>query len=245
MSLNEACRTRRSAGLYAFPPRTETSRLIAAELAPDRFVDVEGSRLSGEVFFSGTTPPLRSARARGGVLERCIAGAGCATASGGVRMRRFGDSSSSSSSSSSSGGISSVASAWSRRDRSWGETASGVGGARTPDERAGAAAAVEEEFCRPVSVVVEIERRLGLVLASASSSIRPRGAIRRPFEEDRKSHMGSRPDPIDTRPLCRDESRGSREARESDRPCVRSTPRIRAGAAWTGSRARGQRSLNL
>ena len=57
---------------------------------------VEGSRLSGEVFFAGTTPPLRSARARGGVVERCIAGAGCATA-GGEALR--GDPSSSSSSS--------------------------------------------------------------------------------------------------------------------------------------------------
>ena len=135
-----------------------------------------------------------------------------------------------------------MASAWSRRDRSWGETASGVGGARTPDERAGAAAAVEEEFRRPVSVVVEIERRSGLVLASASSSIRPRGAIRRPLEEDRKSHIGKvgngdhRPEPLDTRPRCRDESRVSREAQE---PRVRSaSPErgIRAGQAWTGSR---------
>ena len=36
MSLNEACRTRRSDCVNAFPPRTETSRLIAAEPAPDR-----------------------------------------------------------------------------------------------------------------------------------------------------------------------------------------------------------------
>lgn len=138
-----------------------------------------------------------------------------------------------------------MASAWSRRDRSWGETASGVGGARTPDERAVAAAAVEEEFRRPVSVVVEIERRLGLVLASASSSIRPRGAIRRPLEEDRKSHMGMngavahRPEPLDTRPRCRDESRVSREVRESRVREASPERGIRAGQAWTGSRARG------
>ena len=137
-----------------------------------------------------------------------------------------------------------MASAWSRRDRSWGETASGVGGARTPDERAGAAAAVEEEFRRPVSVVVEIERRSGLVLASASSSIRPRGAIRRPLEEDRKSHIGKigngdhRPEPLDTRPRCRDESRVSREAQE---PRVRY--RVSRGSGLTRARKPGEATI--
>ena len=129
---------------------------------------------------------MRSARARGGVVERCIAGAGCATA-GGEALR--GDPSSSSSSSPSYGGTSRVASACNRRDRSWGDTASGVGGARGPDERAGASAVVEEEARRPISFLLAIEARAGLVLASVSSSIRPRGAIRRPLEEDRKSHI--------------------------------------------------------
>ena len=119
------------------------------------------------------------------MVERCIAGAGCATA-GGEALR--GDPSSSSSSSPSYGGTSRVASACiDATDR--GETPPPGLAAPEAQTNAPGPQRSSRKTRRPISFLLAIEARAGLVLASVSSSIRPRGAIRRPLEEDRKSHM--------------------------------------------------------